>query len=140
MEAFDRDLTATLKAFPIFKLAGPASPDQRAEPAFTSLSAGQKLAPADTEAALLGPEFLAQPLPGEAEVLCRRLGIPQVSHTSFLTEHIFPRQVMHRPSQCLLMSLSTALYAEDFNNCISWNTRASSSRGCEPHIPSHLNF
>ena len=93
MEAFDRDLTDTLKAFPIFKLASSASPEQRTEPAFTSLGADCKLPPPGTDAALLGPDFLAQPLPGEAEVLRQRLGVPQVSQTSFLTEHIFPRHV-----------------------------------------------
>ena len=102
-EAFDGDHIATLKAFPIFKLAGSVAPEQRAEPAFTNLSTDHKLPPPGTEAALLGPEFLAQPLPGEAEVLCQRLGVPQVGHTSFLTEHIFPRQVMARLSQCLQM-------------------------------------
>ena len=92
-EDFSRDLIDTLKTFPIFKLAGSAAPEQRPEPAFTSLSSDQRLPPPGTDAALLGPDFLAQPLPGEAEVLRQRLGVALVSQTSFLTEHIFPRCV-----------------------------------------------
>ena len=97
MEAFDSEHVDTLKAFPIFKLAGSASPEQRAEPAFACLGANQMLPPPGTEPALLGPEFLVQPLPGEAEVLRQRLGIIQVSHTTFLMEHIFQRHVMAFP-------------------------------------------
>lgn len=97
MEAFDSEHIDTLKAFPVFKLAGSASPEQHAEPAFASLSAKHKLPPSGTEPALLGPEFLVQPLPGEAEVLRQRLGVSQVSHTTFLIEHIFHRRVSSCP-------------------------------------------
>ena len=130
MEAFDRDLTDTLTAFPIFKLAGSASPEQRAEPAFTGLRADCKLPPPGTDAALLGPGFLAQPLPGEAEVLRQRLGVPQVSQTSFLTEHIFPRHVktsLHAPgilsmacgAELILQSRPAIMqpWARGANNC-----------------------
>ena len=50
----------------------------------------RRLPPPGTDAALLGPAFLAEPLPGEAEVLRARLGVTQTTHTAFLTEHIFP--------------------------------------------------
>lgn len=50
----------------------------------------RRLPPPGTDAALLGPAFLAEPLPGEAAVLRARLGVTQITHTAFLTEHIFP--------------------------------------------------
>ena len=50
----------------------------------------RRLPPPGTDAALLGPAFLAEPLPGEVEVLRARLGVTQSTHTAFLTEHIFP--------------------------------------------------
>ena len=94
MEGFGSDQISMLKSLPIFKLgagAAAAGGAQRAEPAFTSLTEACQLAPPGTDPALLGPRFLAEPLPGEAEVMRQRLSVPQISHTQFLTEHIFPR-------------------------------------------------
>ena len=93
MDGFGSDKISVLKSLPIFKGAGaaPAGGAQRAEPAFTSLRDTCQLAPPSMDPDLLGPRFLAEPLPGEAEVMCQRLGVQQISHTHFFTEHIFPR-------------------------------------------------
>lgn len=102
---------ATLKAFPIFKLAtsatAPEGSAQRAEPAFTDLCGEGpcRLAPPETDPALLGPQFLAEPLPGEAEVLRQRLGVQQMTQGSFVTEQVFSRYVLdrhaHAPRRCM---------------------------------------
>lgn len=92
MEGFDVGQIDTLKAFQIFKLAG-----QTAEPVFTNLSGDHKLPPPGTDAALLGSQFLAELLHGEAGVLRQRLGVTQLSLTSFLTEHIFPGYGINLP-------------------------------------------
>ena len=94
MDGFGSDNISMLKSLPIFKLGAdvaPAGGAQRAEPAFTSLRETHQLAPPGMDPALLGLPFLAEPLPGEAEVMRQRLGIQQISHTLFFTEHIFPR-------------------------------------------------
>ena len=94
MDRFGSEQISMLKSLPIFKLgagAAAAGGAQLAEPAFTSLSEACQLAPPGMDPALLGPCFLAEPLPGEAEVMRQRLGVQQISHTQFFTEHIFPR-------------------------------------------------
>ena len=94
MDGFGGDKLSMLKSLPIFKLgagAAAAGGAQRAEPAFTSLREACQLAPPGTDPALLGPGFLAEPLPGEAEVMRQRLGVQQISHIEFFTEHVFPR-------------------------------------------------
>lgn len=94
MDGFGSDTISMLKSLPIFKLgsgAVPAGGAQRAEPAFTSLRETCQLAPPGMDPTLLGPRFLAEPLPGEAEVMRQRLGVQQISYTHFFTEHIFPR-------------------------------------------------
>ena len=94
MDGFGSEQISMLKSLPVFKLgagAAAAGGAQRAEPAFTSLGEACQLAPPGMDPALLGPRFLAEPLPGEAEVMRQRLAVQQISHTRFFSEHIFPR-------------------------------------------------
>ena len=94
MDGFGSEQISMLKSLPIFKLgagAAAAGGAQRAEAAFTSLGEACQLAPPGMDPALLGPRFLAEPLPGEADVMRQRLGVQQISHARFFSQHIFPR-------------------------------------------------